>query len=201
MPDKKFEEVIKTIPSAGGLKPKSYILYAGAIQPRKNLDILVEAFEKIKEKSAGWRTDLKLVLAGAPAWKYKGTLKKIAESRFSGDIIITGTIGFDKMPALYRNAKLFVFPSLYEGFGIPVLEAMASGIPVICARNSSLVEAGGEAALYFETENGKELVDCMEKIIEDETLEKELINKGLEHVKNFSWEKCAQQTIDVLTKW
>jgi len=183
------------------LKAKSYLLYVGAIQPRKNLEILVEAFEKIKEKSASQRMDLRLVIAGAPAWKSNDILKKISASKFNSDIIVTGTIGFEKISMLCRNAKMFVFPSLYEGFGIPVLEAMASGIPVICAKNSSLSEAGGEAALYFETGNSQNLADCMNRIIEDAELEKDLIRRGLEHVKNFSWEKCARETLEILTKW
>jgi glycosyltransferase involved in cell wall biosynthesis len=198
---KLFKEKISTAESdqllrSYKLEARSYILYVGAIQPRKNLEVLVEAFEKIKE-SASWRTatDLKLVIAGAPAWKSEGTLKKIAESRFVNDIIITGTIGFEKLPALYQNAKMFVFPSLYEGFGIPIIEAMASGTPVVCAKNSSLIEAGGEAALYFETGDSSDLAACMERIMQDEEFSAELIGKGIEHAKNFSWEKCARQTL------
>lgn len=181
-----------------GLQTKNYILYVGAIQPRKNLEILIDAFEKIKENSVSQRTDLKLVIAGAPAWKYQATLDKISASKFSSDIVITGNLEFEKISILYQNAKMFVFPSLYEGFGIPVLEAMAAKIPVILARNSSLVEVGGEAALYFETENSTNLVSCIQKIIEDEVFSKELVQKGSERVANFSWEKCARETLDII---
>lgn len=180
-----------------GLEYKKYILYVGAIQPRKNLEVLISAFEKTKEKNE----NLKLVIAGAPAWKAGKTLKKITESSYSGDIIVTGILEFEKIAILYQNAKMFVFPSLYEGFGIPVLEAMASGIPVICARNSSLTEVGGEAALYFETKKAYDLSVCIDKILKDKTLEKELIQKGLKHVADFSWEKCAQKTLDYLLEW
>ncbi len=182
------------------LKAKSYLVYVGAIQPRKNLEILIESFEKIKKESSGWRTDLKLVIAGAPAWKAENTLQKITASEFKNDIIVTGNLEFEKIAMLYQNAKIFVFPSLYEGFGIPVLEAMAAGTPVVCARNSSLVEAGGEAVLYFKTEDSNDLAVCINKIIENETLEKELIQKGFEHARKFSWEKCAQETLDYLLK-
>lgn len=182
------------------LSTKNYLLYVGAIQPRKNLEVLIAAFEKVKKESASWRTDLKLVIAGAPAWKAEKTLQKIAASEFKNDIIVTGNLGFEKMAVLYQNAKIFVFPSLYEGFGIPVLEAMASGTPVICAKNSSLVEAGGEAALYFKTEDFSDLADCINKIIENEAFAEELIQKGREHAKKFSWEKCAQETLYYLLK-
>jgi glycosyltransferase involved in cell wall biosynthesis len=195
-----FQKDIPSIESESLLKSykleaKNYILYVGAIQPRKNLGVLVEAFEKIKERNPA----LKLVIAGAPAWKSEGTLRKIAASRFSADIIVTGTLGFEKLPALYRSAKMFVFPAIYEGFGIPVLEAMASGTPVVCARNSSLTEAGGEAALYFKTEDSAELALCMGRVIQDGNLAAELVRKGLEHVKNFSWKKCAKETLSMFT--
>jgi len=194
--------------SPAGRQNSKFILYVGAIQPRKNLEVLIDAFEKVKEKSASplrhgfseasRRTELKLVIAGAPAWKYQATLDKIAASKFSSDIIVTGNLEFEKISILYQNAKMFIFPSLYEGFGIPVLEAMAAKTPVILAKNSSLVEVGGEAALYFETENSTDLADCIRKIIEDETLSEELVKKGSEHVANFSWEKCARETLDII---
>jgi glycosyltransferase involved in cell wall biosynthesis len=180
--------------SPAGRQNSKFILYVGAIQPRKNLEVLIDAFEKIKEKNP----ELKLVFAGAPAWKYQETLDKIATSKFSDDIIVTGNLDFEKISILYQNAKMFVFPSLYEGFGIPVLEAMAAKTPVILASNSSLMEAGGEAALYFETENSANLANCMQKIIEDCEFEKKLIQQGLDHVKSFSWEKCARETLDIL---
>ena len=180
------------------LQTKNYILYVGAIQPRKNLKVLIEAFEKIKEESVSWRTDLKLVIAGSPAWKCNGIIEKISNSKFSSDIIITGNIKFEKISALYRNAKMFIFPSLYEGFGIPVLEAMASGIPVICAENSSLTEVGGEAALYFKTNDSQNLAECINRIVKDAEFERSLIQKGIKNVENFSWEKCAQETLEIL---
>ncbi|HBI33728.1 MAG TPA: hypothetical protein DEA43_00145 [Candidatus Moranbacteria bacterium] len=176
----------------------NYILYVGAIQPRKNLGVLIEAFEKIK--SASWRTELKLVFAGAPAWQYEDTLEKISQSKFSGDIIVTGTIPFSDLPVLYQNAAAFVFPSLYEGFGIPVLEAMASGTPVILANNSSLPEVGGEAALYFETESSDDLAGCLERVLTDKDLSATMIQKGKSRAANFSWEKCAQLTLDNIRK-
>ncbi|HAR99846.1 MAG: Glycosyl transferase group 1 [Candidatus Moranbacteria bacterium GW2011_GWC2_37_73] len=179
-----------------GVKPKTYLLYVGAIQPRKNLGVLIEAFEKIKINNP----ELKLVFAGAPAWQYEDTLEKISQSKFSGDIIVTGTIPFSDLPVLYQNAAAFVFPSLYEGFGIPVLEAFASGTPVILANNSSLPEVGGEAALYFETESSDNLAGCLERVLTDKDLSATMIQKGKSRAANFSWEKCAQITLNSIRK-
>jgi len=178
------------------LEPRTYLLYVGAIQPRKNLNVLIDAFEKIKTL----RPELKLVIAGAPAWQYQSTLDKIASSQFANDIIVTGVLNFSQIAALYQKAEVFVFPSLYEGFGIPVLEAMAAGVPVVLANNSSLPEVAGDSALYFETESSIDLTEKIESILKDEKLRKELIKKGSERVKEFSWEKCARQTLDVILK-
>lgn len=179
------------------LKPKNYLLYVGAIQPRKNLITLIEAFEKIKKDNP----NLKLVLAGAPAWKSEKTLEKIDHSLFKDDIIVTGRLPFKDVPVLYQNALVSVYPSLYEGFGIPVLEAMASGVPVICANNSSLPEVGGDAAMYFKTEDSSDLAGCIERLIQDENLRNEFVRKGMERARNFSSEKSARETLDKLTKW
>lgn len=183
--------------SSGGEDSPKFILYVGAIQPRKNLGVLIEAFEKIKAKNPA----LKLVFAGAPAWQFESTLEKIASSLFRDDIIVTGTVSFDDLPALYQNSQAFVFPSLYEGFGIPVLEAMASGVPVILANNSSLPEVAGEAALYFDTQNVDDLAGCLELILADGELRAAMIEKGKQRAANFSWEKCARQTLDIISKW
>lgn len=173
---------------------KKYFLYVGAIQPRKNLNLLIDAFEKIKTIYP----EYKLVFAGALAWKEKGILKKIKQSVFRNDIIITGTIPFQHQPALYQNAKIFIFPSLYEGFGIPILEAFASSVPVICANNSSLPEVAGDSCLYFNTYDSESLVSAMKNVLENEILCENLIASGLKRSENFSWEKCAKETLDVI---
>jgi len=196
--NKKFsDEDFEKISISYNLKAKSYLLYVGAIQPRKNLGVLIEAFEKIKNAN----NDLKLVLAGAPAWKSESTFEKIAKSPFKNDIIVTGRLPFEDVSVLYKNSLISIYPSLYEGFGIPILEAMASGVPVVSANNSSLPEVGGDAALYFETENSDDLARCIKKIISDDNLRNELIQKGIERAKNFSWEKCARETLDKMLKW
>ncbi|EKD46644.1 MAG: glycosyl transferase, group 1 [uncultured bacterium] len=193
VPENEAEKILKTC----DLVPKSYLLYVGAIQPRKNLGILIEAFEKIKESNP----ELKLVFAGAPAWKAEQTFAKINECKFKEDIIITGTVPFSHLPIFYQNALTFVFPSLYEGFGIPVLEALASGAPVILADNSSLPEVAGDSALYFDTQNSSDLARKIDMVLKDENLRNELLEKGKKRVADYSLEKCAKQTLDALLNW
>lgn len=169
----------------------TYVLYVGALQPRKNLGVLIEAFEKTKKGNTG----LKLVLAGGKAWMWKGILDKIKNSRYAKDIIITGTIPFEEIAVLYRNASAFVFPSLYEGFGIPLLEAFASKIPVISAKNSSLSEIGEEACLYFDEKNSHDLADKIKNVLGSEEIRNGLIRKGEIQLQKFSWDKCARETV------
>jgi len=171
-----------------------YIFYIGAIQPRKNLEKLVEAFDLAKKDIS----DLKLVLVGEKAWLSDGIFQKIEKSLNKNDIICPGRIDFEPMGHLLRGARAFVFPSLYEGFGIPILEAFASRVPVICSKNSSLPEVGGDAAIYFEDNDANDMAEKIKKVITDENLRQTHIAKGLLQMKKFSWEKCARETLDYL---
>lgn len=175
-----------------------YLFYIGALQPRKNLETLIEAFEKIKSNQK--HTDLKLVLAGEKAWLWKNIFEKIEKSPEKGNIITPGRIKFKDIGHLMRGAEVFCFPSLYEGFGIPILEAFAAGVPVVAAQNSSLPEVGGDAALYFDGKNSAEMAEKIGSILEDENLRNDLVAKGEERIKEFSWEKCAQETLLHLKK-
>lgn len=176
---------------------EKYLLYTGAIQPRKNLEVFIEAFNRLKK---GQNPDLSLVLVGEKAWLSENTLKKAKESPYSADIIMPGKLKFDDLGHLCRGAGMFVFPSLYEGFGIPPLEAMAAKVPVILANNSSLPEVGGEAALYFDAKNPQDLAGKITQVLEDENLRAAMIAKGLEQAKKFSWEKCARETLEYLER-
>ena len=155
---------------------------------------LIDAFEIIKKGNS----KIKLAIAGAPAWKYEEVFEKISQSSFKEDIVITDTMPFEHLPAFYQNALIFIFPSLYEGFGIPILEAMASGVPVISAKNSSIPEVAGNAALFFDAENPVALAENIEKIIAYDDKRKELIEKGFKQAQKFSWRKCAEETLKVL---
>jgi glycosyltransferase involved in cell wall biosynthesis len=189
--DKEIENIKKKYWIKG-----DYLLYAGALQPRKNLEVLIKAFENIKKIEK--YNNLKLVLAGPRAWLCKDIYRRVKSSANFGDIIFTGHYRTKDLPRLMGGAEVFIFPSLYEGFGIPVLEAMASGVPVICANNSSLPEVGGKAPQYFKAEDYQELSKILKKVLNNEELKQKMISEGLEQASKFSWEKCARETYEVL---
>lgn len=194
------EEEISSILSKFKILNSKFILYVGTLQPRKNLEVLVEAFEKIKNlpKSDFGRRELKLVLAGGKGWLWDNILKRITRSPYRDDIILTGTIGFRDLTVLYKNAEMLVFPSLYEGFGMPIVEAFASKIPVISAENSSLLEIGGYAVLYFNEKDPNDLALKMQNVLANKDLKNELIEKGETRLREFSWDKCAKETVEFI---
>jgi len=177
-----------------GLQFASYLLYVGALQPRKNLVRLIEAFEKIKPT----KPDLKLVLVGEKAWLFEKILKKINQSSYKKDILLPGRISFKELYYFYQGASIFLFPSLYEGFGLPILEAQALEIPVITANNSSLPEVAGEGAKFVDVRNAEEIAKAILEIENHPEIKKDLIQKGLKNINNFSWKKCAEETLDCI---
>ncbi len=176
--------------------PSSYLLYLGINKPHKNLARLLEAFKLFRDK-----TDSKivLVLAGKEDNRYAPALhQKAAQLGLTEESLrFWGEVSEADLPALYACADAFVFPSLYEGFGLPVLEAMQSGTPVICANNSSLPEVAGEAALLFRAEDVTELATRLEQLIENPALQTELSQKGLARAAQFSWQHTAEQTLRI----
>lgn len=173
--------------------PEKFILYFGTIEPRKNLIGLIKAFQMIKKKNP----DLKLVLAGSKGWLYEDIFKTAKGDK---DIIFTGFIKEEDKPALYNLASVFVYPSFFEGFGFPPLEAMACGTPTIVSNNSSLPEVVGEAALMVDSYNLDELAWLMNEVLNDLKLREELKQRGLAQAKRFSWERTARETMKVLTE-
>ena len=169
-----------------------YILFVGTLQPRKNLTRLIEAYWKLEARS--W----KLVIAGKKGWLYQEIFRRVEELGLEGKVVFTDYVPEGDLPALLSGARLFVFPSLYEGFGMPVLEAMACGTPVVCSNTSSLPEVAGDAALLVDPLEVEELAAAMERVLADEELRAGLIERGFEQVRKFSWEKCARETLDVL---
>ena len=176
--------------------PEKYLLYVGAIQPRKNLMTLVNAFERLKKREEN--KTLKLVLVGEAAWKEGETFEKIERSPNKNDIVLTGKVDFENLPIFYQNAAIFIFPPLYEGFGIPVLEAMAAETPVVVANNSSLVEVGGDTVMKFKSKNSNELNHVLQKILKSSIIRNEMTEKGKKQTENFSWGKCAKKTLAIL---
>ncbi len=171
-----------------------YILHTGTIEPRKNLRLLVKAFEQIKTENA---TNLQLVLVGKLGWKSKDLQEQIAASPFKKDIILLGYVERAFLPTVYTNAKAFVYPSHFEGFGLPVLEAMACGTPVLVSNVSSLPEIIGTAGLVFPPNNQAELVKSMNQLLGDDSLQQSLSKKSLQQAAKFNWHKTAQETLEI----
>jgi len=194
--------------------PDKFILYFGTIEPRKNILALIEAFEKIKAKKIDiplrvrWNgfegficknnkkvislDDLKLVIAGNKGWLYRDVFNKIRNSLFRKDIIVTGFIEENDRPYLYNLSELFVYPSFFEGFGFPPLEAMACGVPALVSNRSSLAEVVGNAALMFNPHNIDEIAFAIKEVLENQNLRNILITRGLKRARNFHWDKTAE---------
>jgi len=171
-----------------------YILYVGTLQPRKNIGALIEAFSRFKYL----HPDFKLVIAGRKGWMYKSIYQKSTELGLEDDIYFSDYISDNQLIFLYQNAFCFVLPSFYEGFGIPLLEAMNYSCPVISSYSSSLPEIAGEAALYFDPRNPFDLAEKMTELEKNPRLRKKLIKEGKKRIKQFSWEKCARTTLETI---
>jgi len=165
-----------------------YVLYVGRLEKKKNIGNIVAAFALAKEK---W-PELKLVLAGNSGHQFEEIKKIIAENRLESEVIITGYIDQKDLPPLIAGAQAFLFATLYEGFGLPILEAMACGTPVITSRIAPHDEVAGEAALLADPYSPPEMAECIIKLKENPEFKNELITKGLERVKKFSWQQTAR---------
>ncbi len=172
----------------------NYILYLGTIEPRKNVDLLVKAYEECKRK---YNVNCNLVLAGGLGWKYKSTLHLIKKSKYRKSIILTGYISNEDKYHLYRCAEMLVYPSIYEGFGIPIIEALSMKLPVITSYVSSLPEVGGDAVKYiYNVKSYKELCNNIMSILNLNNKErKRIITLGLEQSKKFSYKTCAYKIL------
>ncbi|MBS9721297.1 glycosyltransferase family 4 protein [Tianweitania sp. BSSL-BM11] len=177
-----------------GLKPGGYALYAGTIEPRKNLERLLAAYEALPTTL---RTRFPLVLAGYKGWNNAGIHARIRQATAEGWARYLGYVPEEALPHLFAGARLFAFPSLYEGFGLPVLEAMASGVPVVCSNAASLPEVAGNAALMVQAEDVEGLTAALERGLTDEAWRDGAIAAGFSQAARFSWARCARETADV----
>ena len=175
-----------------------YVLYIGTLQPRKNLARVIEAFARLADGPAF--AGLQLVLAGKKGWLYDDLFAQVGGLGLAGRVLFPGYIEDADLPALLSGATAFVFPSLYEGFGIPVLEAGACGVPVITSNTSSLPEVAGDAALLVDPHDVDAIAEAMSRLVTDAELRAELSRRGLANVQRFSWEKCAWETLSVLVE-
>lgn len=173
--------------------PDRFVLSVGTIQPRKDLVTLLDAFARLAARDA----DLHLVIVGGRGWGYDDPERMIADRKLSGRVHLAGFVGQDDMPDIYRAARLLLFTSRYEGFGLPLLEAMASGTPVVATRTSSVPEVVGAAALLAEVGDAAGLAEAAGRILADDGVRRELALAGLARARDFSWERSAAATIEV----
>jgi len=174
-----------------GLAYREYFLFVGNVEPRKNLVGLLRAYGALRR---GRRHGPALVIAGGAGWKNRAILDAMAASPYTADIRIVGYVPEAELAALMNGAIAFVYPSLYEGFGLPPLEAMACGTPVITSNRSSLPEVVGDAALLVDPENTRDLALAMARLVDDAPLREELRERGLERAGGFSWRRTAELT-------
>jgi alpha-1,3-rhamnosyl/mannosyltransferase len=173
---------------------QGYSLYVGTIEPRKNLDTLLDAYTLLPNFI---RQKWPLVLIGYQGWRSEKLHARIKAAVSEGWALYLGFVSSDELPLLYAGARIFVFPSHYEGFGLPVLEAMASGIPVVCSNASALKEVVGDAAGICEPQDVESLRDFIVSGLEDDSWRSQAIKKGLVQAFSFSWERCAKETMAV----
>ena len=172
--------------------PEKFIFSVGSIEPRKNLAGLLKAYNSLNKE---FKKEYKLVLAGFKGWENEEIINLIEQDK--ENIHYLGFVSDSELAKVYNLASLFVFPSFYEGFGLPVLEAMACGTPVLCSNTTSLPEVGGDAVVYCDPNNVNDIAEKMEIVLSDEKLQQEVIEKGLKRVKQFTWEKAAQEHLRV----
>ncbi len=180
----------QTLEKYGILKP--YLLYVGNAYPHKNLELLIAAF---KDVSIDLK-DLNLVLVGKEDYFYSRLKAQVKKKKIEG-IIFPGFVSDEDLGAIYAQALLYVFPSLYEGFGLPPLEAMEKGVPVVCSDSTCLPEILGEGALFIDAEKKVEIMGAILKVVGDENLRNELIAKGRKQVEKYSWDKMAKETLNI----
>jgi glycosyltransferase involved in cell wall biosynthesis len=173
-----------------------FILYVGRLQARKNLPRLLEAYARVRRDGAR----KKLVLVGKKDWMYEKIVQRVTELRLESDVIFTGYAAKEELPILYNAAEVFVFPSVFEGFGLPIVEAMACGVPVITSFGSSLEEIAGDAALLVDPFSTDSLENAIRKLLGSPDLKQHLAEKGLRRSAQFSCRRAAAQTIEVYEK-
>jgi len=186
-------EKSKNILAKYGIKEK-FIFSLGRLNERKNLSSLISAYKDLRDSGA---LDFKLAIGGNKDFLFGKVLTEIKRSGYENDIILTGYVDDKDLPILFRNAEFFVYPSLFEGFGLPPLEAMANGCPVIASNVSSIPEVVGDAGILIDPNSVDEISHAMNKVTSNPDLKEEMREKGLEQVQLFNWETTARKTLDI----
>ena len=187
-------EEIKPALTKHGISYQGYSLYVGTIEPRKNLDVLLDAYALLPH---GIRQQWPLILIGYYGWRNEQLHARIETAMAEGWARYLGFVAADDLPLIYAGARVFVFPSLYEGFGLPILEAMASGIPLVCSNASTLPEVAGEAAAMCDPTDVDGLSELINRALQDESWRELAVKKGLQQAVKFSWQRCAKDTAAV----
>ena len=178
------------------IQNSKFILFIGRLEERKNVVRIIEAFEILKTK---YQIPHQLVLAGKQGYGYEKIRLQIADCRFKNDIQELGYISEEEKWELLRGADVFVFPSLYEGFGIPVLEAQSVGVPVVTSNTSSLPEVGGDGATYVDPLSSEAIAEGIQEVLSDEAFRSGIIEKAIRNRDRFSWKKCANEIANILS--
>ncbi|MCY0109708.1 glycosyltransferase family 4 protein [Pseudomonas monsensis] len=190
-------EALRSVLARHGLEPGGYTLFVGTIEPRKNIETLLVAYSRLP---LAVRTRWPLILTGYHGWRNDTIHEKLESARREGWAHYLGFVPSEDLPVLFAGARLFAFPSLYEGFGLPVLEAMSSGVPVVCSNSSSLPEVAGNAALMCAAMDVDELTRLIERGLTDQAWREIAVVNGMKHAQGFSWERCARETLRVYRK-
>jgi len=177
-----------------GLARGNYILSVGTLEPRKNLIRTLEAYSSLPQPT---RKAFPLALVGTAGWRMNALQERLKTLLRSGDVRMLGYVAQDELPALYAGAGAFVYPSLYEGFGLPVLEALASGVPTVTSNRGALLEIAGDAALTVEPEDPVAIREGLQSVLESSLDRRERIARGVAWARTFTWERCAEQTVQV----
>jgi glycosyltransferase involved in cell wall biosynthesis len=177
---------------------KPFVMTIGRLEEKKNTVNIIKSFNKIRIKNKELK--IKLLLVGQDGYGFEKVEEEIKNSNYKEDIIRPGWVDEEDLVYLMNATEVFLFPSLYEGFGLPVLEAFACGTPVLASRGSSLEEVGGEAGIYVNSSNVVDIAKKILNLVENKEIKNKKIELGLERVKNFSWAKCARETLEELTK-
>lgn len=175
---------------------KPFILYVGTLQPRKNIELLIKSFSKISKMD----NYVKLVIAGKKGWLHDDIFASAIKYEVHDKVSFLGFVSDDTKSWLYKNASLFILPSLYEGFGLPLLEAMSYGCPVVSSQTSSLPEIGDNACYYFNPTSEKDMINAINTVLKDKKIRTKLIQNGYKRVKKFSWNKCAKETLKTIIR-
>jgi glycosyltransferase involved in cell wall biosynthesis len=179
-----------------GLGDAPFILAIGVLEPRKNLNRLMDAFALLKQRGQV-PPRLKLVLAGGKGWLFDGIFEHYGDSVVRHDIVLPGFVPDELLPAMYSAASVFAFPSLYEGFGLPLLEAMACGTPVVASRASCLPEVAEGASILIDPTDVEDLANALERALVDDRLRADLIERGTQRAAQYTWRRAAERLLDV----